>query len=278
LDLLLDAPRAQAYFGVGLPFVATTHGARVPLYRDALMSSQPNTQAHAGQLLAALAEQGVPLDRAIQFGGNARGTVADLLTDLLANFTLHGEISWDVVAIAVYIPPSRSWKNKWGEQFTFDHIVKELSSREPAEAACAGIHDEIALTVVLKVDQAVGILSPGARSALHERLANRVSTSAKTQREDGSWGLQWYEEPDVFEARELSPPESEVAILVTGHLLEWLMLLPHELQPDDDSIYSRAGEWLLAALNLQTQRPEWIRERYCPLIHAARALKFLGGG
>ncbi len=60
---------------------------------------------------------------------------------------------------------------------------------------------------------------------------------------------------------------------VTGHDLEWLLMLPAEWQPDP-LVFERAANYLAAALAAAKDRD--LRYEYCPFSHAARSLRLLG--
>jgi len=276
LDVLLDVPRAAELFSGASILTATRYGLRAPLHEDALMGTdQSGSMAHRGQFLSVLGSLGVPSERPIRLGDGSSRPVAAIRDDLVANFSMAGEVAWDAVALAFY-SDGPVWTNKFGREFSFDELAHELNSRDPGQAPCGGIHELIALTTILKVDQRRAILSPKARDRAVANLSRRVARVKTSQREDGSWGLRWHraeptEGPHQARASSLS---SEDALIVTGHLLEWLILLPESLQPET-GVYRRGATWLAAALKVADGEPSHVAEHYCPLIHATRSLRLL---
>src|SRR5262249_37615733 len=143
-----------------------------------------------------------PLSQSIRLPGAREGTLQLVLDDLMANFVLEGEIYWDAVALALYVPPARAWKNKFGKEFTFDVLAEELLSRPVLDSACAGTHRLIALTILLRVDEEERILS----SAVHDRVYSLLKEVAQTltvnQRADGAWQANW---PEALPGAKPSP-------------------------------------------------------------------------
>ena len=70
--------------------------------------------------------------------------------------------------------------------------------------------------------------------------------------------------PDIRDSR----------FLATGHLLEWLELLPAELQPDA-AVYRRAARWLCVLLGEKPTVKTLLD--FCPYVHAACAVRRLVG-
>jgi hypothetical protein len=267
LGLVLDADMARQAgkgFGDGQVFARTSHGLRFALADTWKLSvDQANTEYHPGQGLAALATAGVPLDARISSPGGADGRVGDVLADLVANFSLEGEIFWEAVALAFYLPPNRSWGDKFGKVYTFDDLSDELLRRPLDGSSCAGTHILIALTTILRSDMEAPLLSPGHRTALRSHLRGVVERLERSRLDEGGWAHDWSEPGGI----ETAPRE---VIIATGHHLEWLMLLPDDLRPGP-SVLGRAAEHSLRLLLEKSEDPEWVRTNYCPAIHAARS-------
>jgi len=61
-------------------------------------------------------------------------------------------------------------------------------------------------------------------------------------------------------------------VLTTGHHVEWLMLLPPDLQPPREC-FQVALRWL--QVRLEVDDLDTIRQNYCPYSHAGRVLRVL---
>ena len=275
VDLLLHSERGSEHFGGARALCPTRYGARFPLHQKAALGTeQPSAESHPGQTLSVLAGLGVPLSQPIQLPDDETGTLQQVLDDMAANFVLEGEIYWDAAALTLYVPPARSWTNKFGEEFTFDMLAEELLNRDLAESSCSGTHGLISLTILMRVDEQTEILSPRIRKKLRQRLADVATVLVEGQLPDGSWQLDWHAPLSGRPSSRNQRRTETTGVLATGHHLEWLLMLPDEMRPDDQ-VFARAAEWLLAALLQQTEDREWVQRWYCPASHAARAVKIL---
>ncbi len=271
LGLILDHHRNQAYFAGLETFFSTRHGVQCRIQRrDA--TDQPERQAHIDQLLATFAESGVQPATPLRIQGEVR-SVADLLNDALANFELRqGEVEWSALAFALYLPPQRSWRDKFGRETSFDDVVQELIARFPLDKlACGGTHILFSLVMILRADEVQPILSPGRREALSRFFRSTVAQAVSTQAEAGFWSVHWRKD----QRRPTAPPanpETVEEILVTGHQIEWMIYLPESLAPARDTVL-RAAPWL--ADRLERIKDATIQEHYCPCSHAGRVLAIL---
>src|SRR5262249_25646829 len=125
LGEVTDAGRLERRFGRPSCLVETHDGARYRFARPASPEFSLEKGLHAYQTLATLAEIGVAMgQRLILPAGTA--TVAALLRDLMANFQLRSvegiEPEWAAVALLLYLPPIRSWRNRWGETIDLESV------------------------------------------------------------------------------------------------------------------------------------------------------------
>jgi hypothetical protein len=274
LEMILDYEQSRANFQGQATLIDTREGVRcrdvVP--RDA--SKQPERQAHPDQLLAVLAELGVPLSYPVRTAGGLR-SVQHLLQDTLANFDpKQREIEWSALAFSLYLPRQRSWVDKYGTVHTFDDLAKELMARPfTGNAACGGTHLLYSLTVMLRADHMEPFLGLDTRKELRSHLARLATGLVRTQSADGTYGLRWHEQiqqgTPAYPGR---PGGTWSEVLVTGHHLEWLMLLPPDLLPPRDC-FLRATRWL--QVRLLAASDDDLLNHYCPFSHAARTLILL---
>jgi hypothetical protein len=275
LDLVLDGQRADAHFGtVGKvkTLFATPHGARYWLHEKFYLgTNQGGAEGHPGQMLASLAEHGVPLEQPLVLSDGTSGQLRLVLDDLLANLQLRDEIYWDGIALVLYLPPAKEWRDKFGRVWTFDDLATALMKKRLAAGPCAGTHTLITLALLARADRETPVLSEPVRCRVEEYLAAATNVLVSTQARDGYWGEDWVERmPNQGGWRSRPPSSDETRLLVTGHHLEWLTLQSPDRVPAD--VLARAGGWLLKALATQTRDPQWVREWYCPLTHAARTV------
>jgi hypothetical protein len=218
----------------------------------------------------------VPLERRLTTSGGPR-TVRDILNDTCANFNPdQREIEWTALALALYLPPRSGWHDKFGKPYSLDSLSELLLGRPYAEGLpCGGTHKLYTLTVLMRVDEATPVLSPGVREKLRAHLRDQVAMLVRTQAEDGTWLTNWYRGERARSSSAGAPAEVEQArVLATGHHVEWLMLLPPEFQPPRDRLV-RAARWL--QLRLAADAQETLMTHYCPYSHAGRVLSVLAG-
>jgi len=95
------------------------------------------------------------------------------------------------------------------------------------------------------------------------------------QSPQGHWDEIWLERlPGKKKRLTRFEPNDDSRILVTGHHLEWLLLLPSEIAPPPET-FRRAGQWLLPVLLRETKDRRWVVRWYCPAVHAARSVAVL---
>jgi hypothetical protein len=229
-------------------------------------------ESHRDQVLAAMAQRNVSLDWPI-LAGSRRYAVQDLLNDSTANFHLQQmELPWTAIAYAHYLPPERSWTNKFGVRFSFDDLAARLMGDSLADASCGGLHQLFSLTEILKSQRRSSILTDHLADRVDEYLKRCIAAVITTQGSDGAWQPRWvneiYRAEAPLVANDEDSPRSK--LLVTGHMLEWLRALPVAMQPPDD-IMQRAAHYLL--LELDRIDDEAVREQFCPVIHSILALQ-----
>ncbi|HEX7379514.1 MAG TPA: hypothetical protein VF278_20495 [Pirellulales bacterium] len=271
--LLYDGDLSRAYFQDRPVFVRTAGGLanRVRIASDAHW--QIERQAHPGQLLAALARQGVPLARKLSVGDDVF-SVEDILADATANFDRDApQIEWTAAALAMYLPPRKDWFDQHGRRCSFDDLATELLRRDvrSRELSCAGIHVLEALVLLLRVDERYGILSSVQRQRTREYLGRHVAGLTKTQADDGGWSINW---SDTTKVRPDVAPHTmgHQRVHVTGHHVDWMLMLPADMMPSQD-VFDRAAAWLLASLLGWDQAN--LTNTYCPYSHAAHVIKTL---
>lgn len=205
-------------------------------------------EQHPGQVLSALAEAGVPLSRTAIFAGR-RFRVADLVDECAESVGFDEEIEWRSVALALYRPQVRTWTNRVGESVSFDVITKELLRRTRIRGShthsCWGTHSLYALAVFLSVDAKIPLWKDRSlRSKVESALFKVAEQLAHSQLADGSWDEHW-ELPSLTQVG-TAMNESQ-RLLITGHHLGWLALVPKKLRPSDQVLLA-AGNFVLRSV------------------------------
>lgn len=269
LTYFLDDAEFRRLAGADAPplFSRGRDGMDVRSYDDQV-AHRLTSSFHTDDLVATLAEAGVPLDtRLVLRAGEAQ--VRDLLATALSRFHLERhEYEWTAIAYARYVFPERGWRNKFGEAIDVDDLVHEILAHPPELGPCNGLHRLEALVVLLKADEPYRALRPRTRARILTALARASQALAAAQSPEGYWTRQWPRGAAARDA-EKQPASTYDKLLVTGHHLEWLALAPEEVQPPRETIV-RAGQWLARTLLEMNEKD--IVEAYGPYTHAARAL------
>ena len=256
--------------------VVTDYGIRFPTMMAGSNLSTRGDESHRDQCLASLGELGIELSRECTINGQTF-QLRDALADSLANFQMtQSEIEWTTVAYAHYLPPARQWKNRYGETFTFDQLAEELMQRPLATASCGGTHLLMSLTVLLRVDQMEPILSKPTRERSRRFVEDAVVRVIGQQDADGSWPTTAGRPPQTDEGdlvvHASIPDNASTRLLMTGHILEWLLYLPSDIDVPADAA-RRAAFWL--EHTVRDFDVKHLGEQICPMTHAVCALDLL---
>jgi hypothetical protein len=224
-------------------------------------------ESHPGQVLSALAECNVPLTQAIT---TSDGTflVSDLVEECAKSFSFDEDIEWRAIALAIYRPLPVPWTTTDGQVVSFDRITSELLRRSRArgaQASCWGTHALYALAVFRSVDGVCPIWQDHSmRSQVDAALTQVAARLASAQRTDGSWDEHW-DLPGVN--RTVLSVENR--LLITGHHLEWLSLVPEALRPPNTAL-QQAGEFVVWRVEQYSQNDKI--QNICACSHGLRAL------
>jgi len=271
LDLVTNQRLAEAFFGRAI-ITRTRWGLRCRLLSGASQFPRAR-ETHRDQLLAALAEAEVNWRLPVYSSAGKRlSRLEDLLVDSVLNFQLEQhELAWTSVAYALLLPPRRRWSNRYAEVYSFDDVVERLRRVPLRGRACAGTHVLYSLALLSAVDRQHSILSAHSREVLLQFLGEKLAICQETQRSDGSWDWSWWEQQargsSVQRNNDYLKPREE-RLLVTGHMLEWMSLMPENLQPSYGTVRKATG-WLHANLCEYQVRSE---RALCILSHGTSAL------
>jgi hypothetical protein len=229
-------------------------------------SAAPSGAAHTDDVLATLAESGVPLAQPLVLR-DRRATVGDLLDAAVRRFhDQQFEYEWTAISYARYLYPLRHWQNRVGQRIDVDTLIDETLEAPWRDGVCSGTHRLEALAVLARVDEQGRALSARQRRKVLDHLTGVSQVLARSQHAEGYWTGRWWDPADATSPRTATQFEK---ILATGHHLEWLALAPPEVQPPRETIV-RAAQWLVRAmLEIDEQT---LQEMYGPFSHGARAL------
>lgn len=274
LKLFTDDQRSRTFFGEPA-VIRSRYGIRCAVSPNEIGAREH----HRDQALGIFAEMGLPLTTSIHVAGNEYH-LRDLLIDSIANYgSNQNEIEWTAFSYALYLPPVTSWKNKFGDQFTFDDMAEAIIARPLDKGSCSGSHLVWAMIALIRVDKEESpILSPSVHEKLWARLQEIVRVALEKQNGDGSWGSDWnlpLLPPTHVDEGSLDYHALQPKLVATSHIAEWMMHLPKELTVPDEVIH-RAGAWLYRQWQNLSDKT-FVAENFCPCSHAAVVLGALCG-
>lgn len=262
--ILTDERHAEAVFGKS-PFIRTRDGLRYRLVGSYVDDALNFGESHRDQCLSTFALLNFSLEEPIVTESEALH-LQDLLSESIANFSFEqSELSWTALAYAKYLPPARSWTNRFGKTTTFSELLRHIMKRGFKGQSCGGLHTLHAIETIVKADYRFGILDARARIDAHIFLKASIDNLIQNQRSDGSWDSGWNNSSDETPT---SPASLENRLIATGHILEVL----HDLQPVPPAqVFARSTRWLINALaTIDFNRNPVL---VCPLTHALRAVQ-----
>jgi hypothetical protein len=269
IGVLTDQKSSEAFFGKPI-FVQSRSGIR---YRDAAIENMPTGENHRDICLATFAELGLPVSTPLT-AVNGSYSLRDLLRDSVENFHLQQEeLPWTAVAYALYFDSGVRWTNRFKESFGWDELTEALLATPFERGSCGGTHILYALCIIRRVDGTDALLSGSVRARLDEYLKTAIEAAVARQAGNGHWPMAWSAElPTSSLAPNKSLGDSALGrLVVTGHLLECLTLVPPDLEPPE-RVFRQAARWLCQALD----DPQVLREtHFCPLTHALCAVRTL---
>src|SRR5688572_16253620 len=191
-DYFLDDAIFRRYAGENaLPLFFKGHnGIEVRSYDDSVADRQTSS-FHTDDLVATLAESGLPLDTPLHLReGEAR--IEDLLRTALTRFHLDQlEYEWTAIAYARYVFPHRQWRNKYGERIDVDRLVDEIVSHPPDLGPCNGLHRLESLAVLNRADEQYPVLSRKTKLKMLLYMKRSSLALAAAQTPEGYWTRQW---------------------------------------------------------------------------------------
>jgi len=269
-DYFLNDATFRRWAGDKTPplFARGRDGIEVRSFDDRL-TDRATSSYHANDLIATLAEIGVPLDTPLVMR-DGQAKVSDLLETALSRaYPDQLEYEWTAIAYARYVFPQPAWRNKFGQRISVDDLVEQILNHPPDAGPCNGLHRLEALVVLNRADDEFHALRPKTKAKMLLYMQRCSHALVQAQTSDGYWTRQWPRGAAASVPSKDHPVKLHDQLLVTGHHLEWLALAPEEVQPPRETVI-RAGQWLARTL-VEMDQKELI-EAYGPYTHAARAL------
>ncbi|MEX2027196.1 MAG: hypothetical protein WEH44_07840, partial [Pirellulaceae bacterium] len=188
-DYLLDDRVFRSIAGSKSPplFYRGTDGLDVRSYDD-FASFQQTSSYHSDDILATLAESGIPLEATIRLRNGEEAKVAELLDGMRQRFYLDRlDFEWSIIAFVRYGHPLKPWRNKYGEKIDVAGLVKELTDKPAEIGPCDGLHRLEALAVLYRIDQQSPAFPPQVKHRLLSYMKRVSDQLAVSQSVEGYW-------------------------------------------------------------------------------------------
>ena len=199
----------------------------------------PGYQGHDGQFLKVMALARVPKDFVIQVDGQ-EFTIADVVRQEQETCESGTELTFKLIGLAHYLDSDATWRNRSGELWSIERLIREELSQPVIGAACGGTHRLTGFGYAVRKRQRRGEPITGQWARAQKYVQDYVAYTYALQNEDGSFSTRW------FEGRGNSG-DIDRQLETTGHTLEWLLLSVPDDQLSDPRLI-RAVEFLNALM------------------------------
>ncbi len=228
---------------------------------------------HAGGYVSVMADLGVSASQRVVTAQGSERSLHDAIVDEAKRANLMLELEWVVTGLVRYLK-SPFWKNRYQNEISFDSLLEELITRTSRSTlACNGTHLPYALACAYSVS-AEGLISRSTRQRIENELIDLSSRLAATRRDDGLWDEEW-NGVAASNARSAWSSRGLDNLSITGHVLEFLSILPHGLRPNDSAISHSCEAVYNAMLTNRVHLTDW--HVHAPYSHCAKALIGLNG-
>ena len=217
-------------------------------------------QGHYGQFLAILAQSHMPLSYPMK-AENQDFTVGDLLDSEKFTCQSNSELTFKLIAITHYADDlNETWKNRTGEVWSVEKLVKEEIAAPIRGAACGGTHRLMGLAHAVRRREQLEQPIDGQFARAKKYLQDYHQYTLSLQNRDGSFSTEWFRGPG-------SRPDLGRRLQTTGHILEWLV---YSL-PADELTQPRVVQAVNYLTGIMLANPDRAWE-VGPLGHALHAL------
>ncbi len=222
-------------------------------------------QGHEGQLLAILAQVGVPSDKKLNVDGR-EFTVQDLVRYQQAKCRSRSELTFTLIGLAHYLDSDELWRDDMGQGWNIPRLIHEEITQPINGSACGGLHRLMGLSFALETRRQRGEPVNGQWQRVAHFVQSYQKRALDYQNADGSFSTEWFDGPGN---------RSDLArrIYTTGHTLEWLVFS----LPDDQlesSPMLRAVDAMISMLRVEASTPRQLHGfDVGPKGHALRALR-----
>jgi hypothetical protein len=179
-------------------------------------------EGHPNQFLAIVAMADIPRDHKFVTRGEETITVDDMVKHAQMEINAQTEVTWTLWALSHYLGTDANWRNKHGEVWSIERLVR-IQIREPVRtAACGGSHGLFALTFARNAYIKTGRPLRGVGLEADQKIQRYIYEARYYQNADGTFSTNY------FSGKSFSN-KFETRLNTSGHTLEFLVLaLPRQ--------------------------------------------------
>ena len=159
LAVAFDASRQREMFPRSPYFIEPLEGGFVVrLYSEHNKKIGYEYESHTDEFLATCAAIKVPLEQSLRLTDRTI-SLRDVLDTSRGRFVPDQDLEWTTEAYTSYLPNEPRWKNRFGDECSYNQILERLLSVPLENRSCFGTHVPLAVSAILRADDSSRFLS-----------------------------------------------------------------------------------------------------------------------
>lgn len=216
-------------------------------------------EGHPNQCFALLSMSGLPLDHKFQTPSGSI-TVQDIVNNAKMEVNDREEMTWTLWALSRYLPAEAEWRNKKGDVWSMERLVRTQLNVNVYKAPCGGTHSLFALAFARKYYLKKHRYLRGVWLEADQKIKRYIQEARVYQNSDGTFSTEHFNGKGYKR-------DFKTRLSTSGHVLEFLVMAASDKQLKEP--------WLRKGIN--TVAMELLNNRRRPaecggLYHAMDAL------
>lgn len=205
-------------------------------------------QGHQDQFVAEMSQWGMPAEKKFNVFGKDY-TFIDFVRFSQMRASVdpkrNQELSWSIIVVGQYLGLDKGdWTNNYGENLSFEKMMRYELDASVEKAACGGTHRLFGLAWVYQLH----LQKDGATNGIWQEIADKIGKyrdlAKNYQNPDGTFSTEYFLGPG-------NSADKQLQIAATGHTLEWLALALPEEELREEWMRRAASALSLQILELQ---------------------------
>lgn len=205
-------------------------------------------QGHQDQFIAEMSQWGLPAETKFLVFGKEY-SLMDFVRYSQQRASVdpkkNQELSWTIIAVGQYLGMDLGeWTNLYGENLTFEKMVRYELDASVEQAACGGTHRLFGLTWVYHLHRQQGGSETGIWQEIAAKTNKYCELAKQYQSADGTFSTDYFRGPGSID-------DAQLRIASTGHILEWLALALSDEALSEDWVTRAVNALSLQILDLR---------------------------